>query len=390
MSHQLIDHSPDLLRLRNEGYDIDVVGGYLLVRNVPYVNSIGTIQLGVLISQLELSGDRTAKPSKHVAMWTGEHPCHADGRKITEIENGSPAKDLGQGIHANFTFSAKADYRDYYHKITTYIGRISGEAAKVNPETTAQIFPAIPEESDEQVFKYIDTASSRANLGEVSGKLSGQRIGIVGLGGTGSYILDLVAKTWVAEIHIFDGDVFSQHNAFRSPGAPSLEQLQERPQKVIYHAVTYSNMRNGIVVHDEFMSKSSLTLLDGLTFVFICIDQGDVKHLIVNRLISNEVAFVDVGMGIHVYDGQLGGIVRSVISTPDNRNMAAPHISYDDSYGGNDEYATNIQIAELNAMNAAMAVIQWKKYYGVYQDVGGQCYSGYSISAGEIATESAK
>ena len=50
-------------------------------------------------------------------------------------------------------------------------------------------------------------------------RLAGDRIGIVGLGGTGSYILDYVSKTRVVEIHLFDGDGYQQHNAFRAPGA---------------------------------------------------------------------------------------------------------------------------------------------------------------------------
>ena len=53
----------------------------------------------------------------------------------------------------------------------------------------------------------------------------------MGLGGTGSYVLDLVAKTPVWEIHLFDGDAFLQHNAFRSPGAPSLDELEAQPPK---------------------------------------------------------------------------------------------------------------------------------------------------------------
>ncbi|WP_318271316.1 ThiF family adenylyltransferase [Sphingobacterium cellulitidis] len=46
-------------------------------------------------------------------------------------------------------------------------------------------------------------------------KLERQKIAIIGLGGTGAYILDMVAKTPVKEIHLFDGDSFDQHNAFR-------------------------------------------------------------------------------------------------------------------------------------------------------------------------------
>ena len=39
MSRQLISHSADLKRLREEGYDLEIRNGYLLVKDVPYVNS---------------------------------------------------------------------------------------------------------------------------------------------------------------------------------------------------------------------------------------------------------------------------------------------------------------------------------------------------------------
>ncbi|WP_366512149.1 DUF6791 domain-containing protein, partial [Mesorhizobium sp.] len=130
--------------MQNEGYDLEIRGGYLLVRNVPYVDTSGTVRLGILISKLELSGDKTVKPTDHVAYWTGEHPCHSDGSKITAIQNSSAPQDFGDGVKADHTFSAKADYRDYHHKMTTYIGRIAGEAAKVDPLATARTYPAIP------------------------------------------------------------------------------------------------------------------------------------------------------------------------------------------------------------------------------------------------------
>src|SRR5689334_20169057 len=101
MSQQLIALSPDLRQLRDEGYDIAVVDGYLLVRDIPFVNSACAVQRGILISKLDVSGDKTNKPSDHVAYWAGEHPCHADGSKIREIENGSPPPAIGGGIQAN-------------------------------------------------------------------------------------------------------------------------------------------------------------------------------------------------------------------------------------------------------------------------------------------------
>lgn len=164
MSRQLIARSPDLQQLQNEGFDLEIRGGYLLIKNIPYLNADREIKGGTLISALELSGDQTAKPSNHVAMWTGEHPCHHDGRIISAIANPSQGQDLGKDIRADFTFSAKADYRDYYHKMTTYIGRITGEAQAIDPLVSANTFPVIATEEEESVFRYLDTATSSQSL----------------------------------------------------------------------------------------------------------------------------------------------------------------------------------------------------------------------------------
>ena len=44
-----------------------------------------------------------------------------------------------------------------------------------------------------------------------------------------------------------------------------------------------------------------------------------------------------------------------------------------------DAYSTNIQIAELNMFNAALAVIEWKKLVGFYADFEHEHHTTYSI-----------
>jgi molybdopterin/thiamine biosynthesis adenylyltransferase len=240
------------------------------------------------------------------------------------------------------------------------------------------------------VFKYADTASSRAGIGALNDRVAGQRIGIAGIGGTGSYILDLVTKTHVSEIHLFDKDVFLSHNAFRAPGAPTAEHLESRPRKIAHFSRIYSNMRNGIVMHDVFLEEANLSLLSGLDFVFLCLDAGDAKRLVVDKLVASATPFIETGMGVILSDGRLRGIVRTSTSTPGTRAKAAPYISFSARDGVVNEYETNIQTAELNALNAALAVIRWKQYMGIYQDTREQYYSGYSIASGEIVGEGEK
>ena len=53
-----------------------------------------------------------------------------------------------------------------------------------------------------------------------------------------------------------------------------------------------------------------------------------------------------------------------------------------------DAYSSNIQIAELNALNAALAVIKWKKHLGFYLDQMEKLEDVYSLDCGGIVHES--
>lgn len=97
------------------------------------------------------------------------HPCHSDGSKITTIENSSVARDFGDDVRAEHTFSARVDYRDYRHKMTSDIARIAGEAHKLDDSVCARTYPAIPADGDTCVFRYVDTATIRAGIGAVNG-----------------------------------------------------------------------------------------------------------------------------------------------------------------------------------------------------------------------------
>ena len=86
-------------------------------------------------------------------------------------------------------------------------------------------------------------------------------------------------------------------------------------------------------------------------------------------------------------DEMLTGIVRMSPVTSDNFNQAVKNISFSDTTADGNEYATNIQIAELNSLNAAMAVIRWKKTFGFYRDASCEYYQGFSIATGEMIIE---
>lgn len=389
MSQQLISRSRDLQALVDDGYEVEIKSGHLVIHNVPYVNGYKEVKRGKLVSELKMAGDVTAKPNTHVVSFSGEHPCDKEGRPLAKIKHQSSRKTICDGLVIDHSFSSKpkGDYVDYHDKMTTYVAIISSQAHAIDPAATAQTRRVI-ETDDESPFKYIDTASSRAGIAAITSKLEVARIGIVGLGGTGSYILDLLAKTPVREIHLFDGDEFYQHNAFRAPGAPSAEELKEIPKKVEYWTSRYAPMRRGIIPHDFHIDDATVDSLEGLDFVFLCVDSGNVKPTMIDKLESLDVPFIDVGMGIELVDDQLRGIVRVTTSTTEKRD----HVRENQRIGliggeADGVYSHNIQIADLNALNAALAVIKWKKICGFYQDFDQEHFMAYTLDGNTIANE---
>jgi hypothetical protein len=376
--------------LRDEGYDLEIRSACLLVKDVPYVDSRRAVRRGILVTKLVLAGDVTSRPDDHVAYFSGDHPCHTNGTEITQIKHQSRSYSLAEGVPVQHSFSAKPrpeGYTDYYEKVKTYVAVIASPARKIDPTVTARTFPVVgPEEESDEPFNYLDTASSRAEIVSVTKKLALKKITIIGLGGTGSYILDLVAKTPVREIHLYDGDVFSQHNAFRSPGAPLIDDLRARQPKATYFKNLYSRMRRGIIDHVAYVDADNVEELRGMDFVFLCVDKASMKRVIVDKLEQFNIPFADVGMGVELDNDTLGGIVRLTASTEQKRDHFRGRVSVGDAADG-DDYDTNIQITDLNAMNAALAVIKWKKHFGFYRDLKSEHHTLYSIDTNRLLNE---
>jgi tRNA A37 threonylcarbamoyladenosine dehydratase len=383
MSQALITRSPDLARLRAAGYELDILENKLVVTGVPFLDSQRRVGRGSLVCALVLHGDIAAAPEEHTIHWLGETPHNTNGQPLQN--NGAGNIDLGHGPVPALIYSRKplvGKYDSFYAKITAYVRYISGPARAVDPSVTAQTYRPIETTEDDSVFCYLNTAIGRGGIEDANRKLKGQRLAIVGTGGTGSYVLDFIAKAEVAEIHLFDGDVLHSHNAFRAPGAASVEELRDAPKKVHWLASHYSNIRHHLHAHPYDIGVGNIDELRNVDFVFLCIDAGPGKSLIVDRLLEFMVPFIDVGMGLRNDAGVITGRVRVTTITPGKHDHVLNRISR--HVPDPDEYRTNIQVVELNALNAALAVIRWKQYIGFYADEAGQHHSLYVLPTNTV------
>lgn len=388
-SKRTVLSSPDLVALRAEGFNIEILGANLVVWDIPYVNQYRTIGIGALVMPLDLNGDITGPPKDHQAKFVGAHPCSHEGVEIEQLRHSAGEFRITDTLVAQHNFSNKptrGHFLNFHEKVTHYADIISAPAQLIDPEATARTRRVVEPQDESSPFRYLDTNSGRADINMITAKLAVENVAIVGLGGTGSYVLEFIAKTPVKFIHLFDGDVFSSHNAFRAPGAAPIETLRKQMLKVEYLASIYSNMHTGIVAHPYDMDRTHVEELRGMTCVFLCMDAGPRKKAIVERLEAFDITFIDVGMGLYAKNDTLGGSLQVVTSTPSNREQARAQMSFDGGSVDN-EYDKNIQIADLNCLNAVLAVIRWKKLLGFYMDLGGERSSSFTVGSNLLVNE---
>src|ERR1043165_330118 len=189
-----------------------------------------------------------------------------------------------------------------------YVDIISGPAMELHG-ATPYTFRVVEASASDSVFKFHDTLTSRAEITDLAAKFKDDVIAIIGLGGTGAYLLDFLAKTPVREIRAFDPDPFHIHNAFRSPGR--LDPSEFGKPKAELYAQRYENFRTGLSLRPKFVDPSCGEDFNGVTFAFVCVDKGSSRAGIFELLLAKRIPFIDVGMGLKRKQEKLNGMLRT-------------------------------------------------------------------------------
>lgn len=378
MYRLLASHNDDINRLVEKGYAVAVDStNYLIVRDIPYLDSNGALQIGAFVTDFQNPSGHKIVQSNHQVWFAGSHPHNLDGTPIQNISGHNVCSPLGLSAHAAdvvvqrhlsnkpIVKGQKVDYPDFFAKIENYKTIISGPAIAKYPDATPYTFN-VRETNDDSVFKIRDTLTSRAVISDLAQNFKDEVIAIIGLGGTGAYVLEFISKTPVKEIRGFDGDVFHKHNQFRSPGAFKEEEFGKKKADV--YQARYENLRENLKLVPKYIDSTCGEDLDGVTFAFVCVDKGASRQQIFDLLIAKKIKYIDVGMGLKRKKGALSGQLRATYYSPDEaaERKAKGFAPLTDQ--PNAEYRINIQIGELNAMNAFMAVFKYKKLKGFYFD----------------------
>jgi hypothetical protein len=128
-------------------------------------------------------------------------------------------------------------------------------------------------------------------------------------------------------------------------------------------------MRRGIVPHPVYVTAENASELLDANFEFLAMDTGPDKKAIVETLTANGVPFIDTGVGLTKEPGGINGQLRITTCTPERIDHIAEDglISY--FVGDNADYDTNLQVDELNAVTANLAMVRYKKGFGFYGDI---------------------
>lgn len=366
---ELVNRNPFIRDLDELGYAIDFVGGYFVIYGLPYLDKEGRLQHGDWASPLNLLGAEIGPPKEnHQAWWRGSRP-HDQTKRELRLGGGEAKVTIAPDFITDYSFSFKLqdngvnrDYHSFEEKTQTYLDAITAPARAAFPEATPLRGIQIKAAAQGSPLRFPDTMSSRYHMNDISFLLRGKKVAIIGLGGTGAYILDFIARTHVELIALFDDDKVHVHTIFRFPGfiPDAIGSL-----KVDALSRQYGQWHSAIEAVPERITDANIERLATFDFVFVAVDDGPARRYIVDWLSTKEIPFVDCGMGLTRSVVGLSGFVR--ITGIDRK-------AFDDNVGTarlpaenakDDEYRKQAQITELNAMNAAMAVARFKQHFGL-------------------------
>ena len=351
----------DVLRqaASERGWLIEVSQNRISVGQVPYRmkdGNTGKCQISVetLDDGLRMKSPEKGGGATHAAILSGV----SDGRAYQAT--GEPVGNVLWTDDTNeCVISIKlddAEYVDAWHALLIYASSVAGE---VGVQEREQI---------ERVFKFEILGEDSWQMRNFRNREIGMRIGIVGLGGVGLWIFDMMSKTDVKEIRVWDGDKIEGRNLVRAPGWAGQDAIGKN--KAEYFGEHYDQMRTGISIYPEYWQPDQSTnLFHDLDFVFVAIDNTETRSALCEHLEQTGVPFIDVGLGIELRQEGIRGTCQIFYSgtDPARWRVCIPTSGGEGEkeYGEDDYY--DLQLADLGALTAALAVGTWRRHINQYE-----------------------
>ena len=238
MFQKLVSHNDDIRRLVEKGYAVGFDGPHMIVRDIPYLDATRMLQWGAFVAKLVFIDDARVVQDDHQLYFTGGVPHNMDGSPVRNLAGGSHRLVLSEGckdVVVQRSFSNKphpsGKFENFFDKIENYMAHIAGPAMSLhgaNPYT----FRIVQDGQAPTVFKFQDTLTSRAEITELTRKFDNDVVAIIGLGGTGAYMLDYCERRSKRSEHSTStSSMCTMHFAHRA-GSPRLSWARPRRRSI--------------------------------------------------------------------------------------------------------------------------------------------------------------
>lgn len=212
---------------------------------------------------------------------------------------------------------------------------------------------------------------------EWRGLVAQERVGIVGLGGVGAWIADLVVKADPREVHGWDYDYIEPKNILRMPGGLDPNVWIGRP-KADWFRETYSVIHTNVHSHNEkVLPENMQDVIERTTFGFVAVDDANDRMMVCDGLANAGIPFVVAGLSPVRKDKRVKVSMRIVtahVGVPSWRD-AIPQVGQ----AGQDDYGS-LDLPDVYSMAAGWAIQSWRRMRGQYwQEQREECLN-YSAS----------
>lgn len=147
--------------------------------------------------------------------------------------------------------------------------------------------------------------------------LSQLKIGIVGLGGTGSSVAEQLAREGVQNFLIVDHDKFEKSNKTRLYGSYANDKNIHKTKIVKRNIVKIQPDAIVEEIRTKIVSENDLEPLKDCDLIFSCTDKHIPRSLLNNMSYQYFIPVIDLGVGLDAEGGKIiGGTVRATLLGP--------------------------------------------------------------------------
>ena len=246
------------------------------------------------------------------------------------------------------------DYEDAWEALNNYVRQIyalflgrssSSSEACPRPYTFALLGDRLPEAV------------------EWRGLVAQERVAIVGLGGVGAWIADVVVKADPQKVHGWDYDCIEPKNILRMPGGLDPNLWIGKP-KADWFQDTYSLLHTGVHGHNVKVAPENVQeVIEKATFAFVAVDDGHDRAMVCDALADAGIPFVVVGLSLVRREKRVKVSMRIVTAHVgvSSWRQAIPQVGQ----AGQDDYGS-LDVPHVYAMAASWAIQSWRKVRGQF------------------------